>query len=473
MFKNYFKVALRNMRRNKVNSFINIAGLAIAMACVILIVMYVQDELGYDKFFKDADHIFQVNMTGMDNGVESTTGGNTAPAVGPAMVKMYPEIESYARIYRPRDVLVRYEEGMKNESYFTEKRVLAVDSNFLQVFNYAFLEGDAASCLQKSNSVVITEETAKKYFGSSNAIGKVLLFDTEKKPFVVTGVLKNIPSQSSFQFDMLAPISAYAEVKKRSWNWFWLQVNTYVKLKNTVAVDAASIANLEAKFPAMVKEHAFESHGQSFEEFVKKGGKLNYSLMPFTAVHLHATPMQVPARLTTLSDIKYVYIFSVIALFIIILACVNFMNLSTAQSAKRAKEVGIRKVLGSVKKQLIKQFLAEAMLYSFVSTLIALALVLLLLEPFNEVSGKALVFSSILSNNIWLFILVLCLLTALLAGIYPAFYLTSFNPVEVLKGIKLFKNNLSNLFIRNGLVVFQFTISIVLIICTIIVFEQL
>jgi putative ABC transport system permease protein len=473
MFKNYFKTAWRNMQRNKVNSFINIAGLSIGMACVILIVMYVQDELSYDKFFKDADHIFQVNMTTMNNGVESTTGGNTAPKVGPTLVNSYPEIENYVRIYRPGDVMVRYEENAKAENYFTEKHVMAVDSDFLQVFNYHILQGDAATCLQKPNSVVITEATAKKYFGNSNAIGKVLLFDTDRKPFIVTAVLKNIPSQSSFQFDMLAPITAYAEVKKRSWNWFWLQVNTYVKLRDNVAVDKAAIAKLEAKFPAMVKEHAFESHGQSFEEFVKKGGKLEYSLMPFTSVHLYANPMIVPARLTTLSDIKYVYIFSVIALFIIILACVNFMNLSTAQSATRAKEVGIRKVLGSVKAQLIKQFLTEAMLYSFIATLIALVLVLLLLQPFNGVAGKALVFSSIFSGNIWLFVLALCLLTGLLAGMYPAFYLTSFNPVTVLKGLKLFKNNLSNLFIRNGLVVFQFTISIALIICTIIVFKQL
>jgi putative ABC transport system permease protein len=195
--------------------------------------------------------------------------------------------------------------------------------------------------------------------------------------------------------------------------------------------------------------------------------------MPFTAVHLHAMPMEVPARLTTLSDIKYVYIFSAIALFIIILACVNFMNLSTAQSAKRAKEVGIRKVLGSQKSQLIKQFLTEAMLYSFIATLVALVLVLLLLNPFNDVAGKALAFSSILSGYTWLYISGLCLFTGLLAGVYPAFYLTSFNPVTVLKGMKLFKNNLGNLFIRNGLVIFQFTVSIALIICTIIVFKQL
>lgn len=472
MFQNYFKIAWRNIQRNKVNSFINIAGLSIGMACVILIVLYVRDELSFDKSFKDVDHIFQVNMTTKNNGVNSTTGGNTAPAVGPALVNAYPEIESYVRIYRPGDVLVRYEDNATTESY-TEKRMMAVDSVFLKVFNYPIAAGDAATCLQKSNAVVITEATAKKYFGTTNAVGKTLLFDIDRKPFVVTAVLKNIPSQSSFQFDMLAPISAYAEVKKRSWNWFWLQVNTYVKLYDNIAVDKASIAKLEAKFPSMVKEHAFESQGQSFEEFIKKGGKLEYSLMPFTSVHLYATPMEVPARLTTLSDIKYVYIFSVIALFIIILACVNFMNLSTAQSATRAKEVGIRKVLGSIKSQLIKQFLTEALLYSFMATIIALLLVLLLIEPFNEVAGKALTFGSIFSGNTWLLLLALCLLTGLLAGMYPAFYLTSFNPATVLKGLKLFRNNLGTLFIRNGLVVFQFTVSIVLIVCTIIVYKQL
>ncbi len=474
MFKNYFKVALRNMQRNKVNSFINIVGLAIGMACVILIVMYVQDEITYDKFFKDADHIFQVNMTVTDKGVTNTTGGNTAPRVTPTMLSMYPEIESYARIYRPGDVMVRYEENAKAENYFTEHRVWAVDSNFLEVFNYPFLQGDATSCLQKPNAVVITEATAKKYFGNEKAVGKILLFDTDKKPFIVTGVLKNLPAQSTFQFDMLAPISAYAEVKKRSWNWAWLQVNSYVKLKPNVGVDKASIAKLDAKFSVMVKEHVFnKDYGQSFEDFTKKGGKLEFSLMPFTDVHLHATPMQTPARLTTLSDIKYVYIFSIIAFFIIMLACVNFMNLSTAQSATRAKEVGIRKVLGSEKKQLIKQFLSEAMLYSIISTILALLLVFISIRSFNAVSGKALEFSSIFNSSTAFFVLGLCLITGLLAGLYPAFYLSSFNPITVLKGMKIFKNNFSNLFIRNGLVVFQFTVSIALIICTIIVFQQL
>jgi putative ABC transport system permease protein len=473
MFKNYLKTAWRNMQRNKVNSILNISGLAIAMACVIMIVLYVKDELSYDRFFAHADHLFQVNMTVADNGgPENTTGGNTAPAVGPALKDMYPEVESYARVYRPGDVIVRYEGRAKAVNFYSEKNILAVDSGFLQVFNYQLLQGNAAACLQKTNSVVITEATAKKYFRDENPIGKILLFDTDRKPFLVTAVLKNIPSNSSFQFDMLAPISAYPEVKKRSWNWGWLQVNTWVKLKNSISVDAISMAKLEARFPEMVKERAF-GKDQSYEDFIKKGNRMRYSLMPFTSLHLHAIPMQVPARLTTLSDIKYVYIFSIIALFIIILACVNFMNLSTAQSATRAKEVGIRKVMGSVRTQLIKQFLTEAMLYSFVATIIGLLLVLFLLTPFNEVAGKSLAFGSIISGNIWIYVLGLCLFTGLLAGLYPAFFLTSFKPVEVLKGVKLFRNNIANLLIRNGLVVFQFTISVVLIICTIVVFEQL
>ena len=474
MFKNYLKTAWRNMRRNSVNGVLNISGLAIAMACVILIVLYVRDELSYDRFFTRADHLFQVNMTITDNGVAGTTGGNTAPAVGPTLKNMYPEVAAYTRVYRPGDVVVRYGGDASAENFYSEKNILAVDSTFLQLFDYPVLQGDPAVCLQKSNAVVITETTAKKYFGSSNPIGKILLFDAERRPFVVTAVLKDIPSNSSFQFDILAPIAAYAEVKKRSWNWFWLQVNTWVKLRENVAVDEVSMAKLEAEFPQMVRERAFsKDRGQSYEEFMKKGGSLSYSLMPFTAVHLHAVPGQVPARLTTLSDIKYVYIFSIIGLFIIILACVNFMNLSTAQSATRAKEVGIRKVMGSIKTQLVRQFLTEAMLYSLMATVIGILLVVVLLRPFNAVAGKSLAFQSLLTGNIWLLVLGLCLLTGLLAGLYPAFYLTSFKPVDVLKGATLFSNTIGNIVIRNGLVVFQFTISVVLIICTIVVFGQL
>ena len=391
MIKNYFKIAWRNMIRNKVNSFINITGLSIGMTSVILILFYVQDELSYDRFFKQSDHIFQVNVNGNLDGEEFLTG-NTPPPVGPSLVNEFPEIETSVRIYRPGDIMVRYEEGRQAEKYFTEKNILAVDSNFLQLFTYEVMEGNPVKCLEKPNSLVITEQTAKKYFGNSNPIGKILLFDNEKTPFTVTGVLHAIPSQSSLQFDMLTPISSYPVVKRFSWSWVWLQVNTYVKLRDNIAVDKASIKKLEAKFPAMVKKYGasgFKRIGKPIDEVIKKGGKWDLQLQPLTSIHLYAAEMGTNARLTTLGNIKYVYIFSVIALFIIILACVNFMNLSTAQSAKRAKEVGIRKVLGSEKKQLIRQFLAEALLYSFIAALVAIVLVVLLLKPFNEVAGKS------------------------------------------------------------------------------------
>src|ERR1700743_3793203 len=206
MLKNYLKTAWRNMRRNKVNSVLNLSGLAIAMACVLMIVLYVRDELSYDRFFAHADHLFQLNMVFTKNGVESRAGGNTAPAVGPTLKEMYPEVEAFARVYHPGDVVVRYDATGKDEDFYSEKNVLAVDSNFLQVFNFQLSQGDAATCLQKTNAVVITATTAKKYFADKTPIGKILLFDADRNPLVVTAVLKDLPANSSFKFDMLAPI---------------------------------------------------------------------------------------------------------------------------------------------------------------------------------------------------------------------------------------------------------------------------
>src|SRR6185436_4624819 len=425
MFQNNFKIAWRNITRNKFNSFINTAGLAIGMACVILIAFYVQDELQYDKFFKNSGRIYQVNLNGNMDGVDFWAG-NTPPTVGPALVSEIPEIESYVRIYMPGDLVVRTEDKNQDEKFFTEKNILGVDSNFLQMFSYTMLEGNSKTCLEKPNSIVITEHTAKKYFGNSSALNKTLLFDNDRIPYTVTGIIENPPQQITWKFDMLASISSYPAPKRFSWSWVWLQVNTYVKLKDNVPNDERSIAQLETKFPAVVKKHAasaFRRIGQPLEEFYKKGGKWDFHLQPLTQVHLHSA--NIGSRIPSLSDIKYVYIFSAIALIIIVLACVNFMNLSTAQSAKRAKEVGIRKVLGSEKKQLIKQFLCEAMLYSFISALTAIVLVLLFLKPFNAVAGKTLGFSLIFTNGNWLYILILSVITGLLAGSYPAFYLTS------------------------------------------------
>jgi putative ABC transport system permease protein len=472
MIKNYFKVAWRNLTRNRVSSIINISGLAIGLACVMLIGMYVKDEFGYDRFFKDAQRIYRVNIH-EKNGIDEFTAAHTPPPVGRALLSNFPEIESYTRIFKPGDEVIHSVVAGKKSSY-SEKQLLSVDSNFLQFFSYEMIAGNKATCLNGPNSVVLTERAAMKYFGSTNVIGKNLVFDEYSAPFNVTAVLKDIPEQSSLQFDVLQSNVGMPPVKHFSWSWVWLQTGTYVKLKQNVSTDPANIQRLMARFPAMVKVQAasaFKRIGQPFDEFIKKGGQYNVLLQPLKDVHLHSA--NIGNRYFVQGDMKYIYIFSAVALFIILLACINFMNLATAQSAKRAKEVGIRKVLGSERKSLVKQFLAEAFLYTLFATLIAIAIVIITLPGFNQLASKSLSFDKFL--NLWTVagLLVIVTLTALLAGSYPAFYLTSFKPVTVLKGRGDFKVSGSSFFTRNALVVFQFWVSTVLMICTIIVYKQL
>ncbi|HEY9002589.1 MAG TPA: ABC transporter permease [Mucilaginibacter sp.] len=472
MLKNYLKIALRNLGRNKISSIINISGLAIGLACVLLIGMYVKDELNYDRFFKDSNRIYRVN-THEKIGNDEFTAGHTPPPVGLALVNNFPEIESYTRIFKPGDEIVHYvNNGQKNS--LTEKSILAVDSNFLQFFDYQLVDGDKAKCLNGPNSVVLTEKAAKKYFGTTSAIGRNLVFDEYSAPFTVTAILKDIPAQSSLQFDVLQSNVGMPPVKRFNWSWIWLQMGTYVKLKANVANDPAAIQKIEAKFPEMIKVQAataFRRIGQPFDAFIKKGNKYDLILQPLKDVHLYSA--NIGSRFINHGDIKYIYIFSAIALFIMALACVNFMNLATAQSAKRAREVGIRKVLGSERKQLITQFLAEAFLYTLLSAIIAVGIVACCLSAFNNLANKSLDLATLLNLSTMAGLLVLIIFTSVLAGSYPAFFLTSFNPVTVLKGSSNAKNSLGGFITRNVLVVFQFTVSTVLIICTIIVYKQL
>ena len=474
MLQSYFKPAWRNMLHNRTSSLINISGLSIGIACTLLIVIFIKNELSYDRFHKDANRIFQVVLNGNMDGQEFWAG-NTPPPVGAALTSNIPEIESFTRFYKPNDIVVRYEESNATEKYFTEKNILAVDSNFLQLFDFKVIEGDAATALMKPGSVIITEEMAKKYFGNEGAIGKTLLMRDDKKPFAVTAVIKNVPSQSSIQFDFLVPVADFPVVKRFSWSWVWLQMMCYVKLKENVQTDKPSIRQLETKFPAMVKVQAangFKRIGKPFDEFLKSGGKWDLHLMPLTDVHLRSATIGMP-WLSHISNIKYIYVFGSIALFIILLACVNFMNLSTARASRRSKEVGIRKVAGSTRAQLIKQFLSEAFLYSFISSIVAVSLVALLLEGFSMIIDEPISFQTAFSPLIWSSLLALTIVVGLLAGSYPALYLTSFKPVLVLKGKNLLSGNKKNLLIRNGLVIFQFTISTMMIVGTLVVLKQL
>ena len=474
MIKNYLKTAWRNILRNRTSSIINISGLSIGIACSLLIVIFIKNELSYDKFHKDSDRIFQVILNGNMNGQEFWAG-NTPPPVGAALTNNIPEIESYTRFYKPGDIVIRNQETNATDKFFTEKNVLAVDSNFLQLFDFKIVEGEAETALMKPGSVVITETMAKKYFGNEKAIGKTLLMTQAKRPFAVTAVLKNVPSQSSIQFDFLTPVADFPVVKRFSWSWVWQQMVCYVKLKNNVKMDNAGILAIETKFPAMVRVQAangFKRIGKPFDEFIKSGGKWDFHLMRLTDVHLRSATIGMP-WLSHISNIKYIYIFGSIALFIILLACVNFMNLSTARASNRAKEVGIRKVTGSTKEQLVKQFLSEAFLYSFISSAIAVGLVILLLKGFSVIVDEPISFQAAFTPVVWISLIGLTIIVGLFAGSYPAFYLTGFKPVLVLKGKNLLAGSKKNVLIRNGLVVFQFTISTIMIVGTLVVLKQL
>jgi len=472
MLRNYLKLTWRNLNRNKVSSAINIGGLTIGLACVILIGLYVKDELGYDRFFADAARIYRVN-THEKIGSNEFTAGHTPPPAAKALADQFPEIESYTRIFLPGDQLVRY--GINKDKHaITDKHMLAVDSNFLEFFGYPVLEGDKYTCLNGPNSIVLTQSAARRYFGETSPLGKNLELDGFNTPFAVTAVLKDLPERSSLQFEVLLPVQAMPAVKRFSWSWVWLQMGSYVKLKPGLADAPAVVRHIEAGVPAMIRVQAasaFSRIGQPLDEFIRKGNQYDIELQPLTAVHLYSA--NIGTRYLVQGDIKYVYIFSAIALFIILLACVNFMNLATAQSARRAREVGIRKVLGSERKQLMIQFLGEAFVYTLIAALTAVALAGLALPAFNNLSGKSLNLSTFFDLSGIAGLLVLVLLTAALAGSYPALYLTSFSPVTVMKGHPGGKDPAHGFFTRNTLVVFQFTVSMVLVNCTVIVYKQM
>ena len=472
MFKNYFKVALRNTFRYKGNSIINISGLAIGLTSVILIALFIKDELSYDRFFSDADQIYRVNINGkMGDG--EFYAGYTPPPAGETLVDNFPEIENYTRIYRPGVDVIEYKNST-DKRIFNENSIYAVDPNFLEVLSYPLLTGNPETCLVETNSIVITKSIANKYFGEVDPMGKTLFYGMDRKPLKVTGVLEDMTNLSaSVKFDILLPVDNFESVKYFDWSWVWLNMATYIKLTEKAAANTNVTEHLESQFPALLKTHAagaFERIGQPYEEFLEKGNKWDLHLQPLADIHLHSG--EIESGITEQNSIKNIYIFGLIAFFIIVLACVNFINLATAQSSKRSKEIGIRKVLGSFRSQLIKQFLSEAIFYTLVSTVISIILVWVLLPYFNELSGKTLTFKSIFQDGIWLFIVGLGFVTALLSGTYPAFYLTSFKPVNILKGIHG-RFSKKDGFIRNGLVIFQFTIAIIMVIATITVYLQL
>jgi ABC-type antimicrobial peptide transport system, permease component len=458
MFKNYFTIAWRNLFKNKGFSAINIVGLAAGIATCLLIIFYVSNELNYDRYNKKINDIYRINAD-LQFGGRHFISAQTPDPLGAALKSEFPQVKQYVRFRDHGGLLVK-----KGNQNIQEDKVILADSTLFDVFTLPMIEGDSHSALVNPNSIVLTESMAKKYFNSTNVVGKSLTVN-DTSLYKITGVIKDVPKESHFHYDFF--VSMYGQLSSYEMNkWVNNNFNTYIVLDR-----GSDPKKLNAVLNDFVMKNVapfFKSWNLTEEEFKKQGNYLHYDLMPLSRVHLYS---QKDGELEANGNIQYVYIFSIIALFILLIACVNFMNLSTARSSGRAKEVGVRKVLGSLRKNLITQFLAESLLISFIAMLLALAIAALLLPYFNTLSGKEFTLQAFFAPWLLPSLLLLVLIVGVLAGTYPAFYLSAFKPVAVLKGKVAtgFKTG----WLRSGLVVFQFAISILLIIGTLVIYSQL
>ncbi|GAA3930110.1 FtsX-like permease family protein [Chitinophaga oryziterrae] len=449
MFRNYLKTAFRNLTRNKLFSGLNIIGLATGMACSILIFLWVQDERSYDRFNTNAAHIYRITSHVMDMNMAITpipmsiTAKKEIPAV--KMATTIAPLKSTVTIGHQK---------------FDDKNIFYADSNFLRMFNYPVVKGDPATLLTSPDEIVITESAAKKYFGGiGNAMGKVIRLENNAggvpMTLTVNAILKDIPHNSHLQFDMLLPKQQYDKKRNPSEIWGNFDVYSYLWIDEHADGNPAAIASLEKQVNSM--------HDRNDNFHIKS----TYNLQALPDIHLQpGLFMDVAGG----GNKQYVTIFLLVAIFILLIACINFMNLSTAISGQRAKEVGLRKTVGAQRFQLILQFLSESLLLSLVSLVISIGLVILLLPLFNALAAKSISINLLSVKNIGL-LLAIAVAVGVISGSYPALFLSSFNPVKVLKGVK-YLHGRTNYF-RNGLVVLQFSISVILIISTLVVFNQL
>jgi len=460
MLRNYYKVAIRNILKYKLFSAINILGMTIGITSCLMIILYVSNELSYDRFHVDADRIFQVGLHGKIGGQDIRVA-NTCPPMAEALVNDIPEVEASTRIAEFfGSPVVR-----NGEKIFTEEKVYLVDSNFFEFFSYRLREGDIKTVLKEPNTVVLTERMVTKYFGSENPIGSLLVIGNDNKTYKVTGVAENAPVNSNFNYDLL--VSAQSSERLKSSVWLSNYMYTYFKTRPGV-----SVSQVEGKFTQLVEKYIGPEiekfMGTTLKQMQEAGGAYGYFATNIQDLHLRSTAQ---GSLSPQGNVMYVYFFSGIGIFIIIIACINFMNLSTARSAGRAKEVGLRKALGSLRGQMIGQFIAESILYSLLAVVLALFACYYLLPSFNLLSGKELGMEIFKTPWFMAAIIGLVLFVGVVAGSYPAFYLTSFSAVEVLKG--KVRAGAKSKGIRSFLVVFQFGLSIFLIIFTVVVFQQI
>jgi putative ABC transport system permease protein len=458
MIKNYIKTAYRSLIKNRGFSAINILGLALGLSICLLIVFYVYDELSYDRYNDKIGRIYRLNNDIKFGGVENSYAVSPAPAAD-ALKSDFPEIEQVFR-FRDRGGF----QVKKGNQDIQESRMVYADASLFDVFTLPMIDGNPANALKEPHSVVITERTARKYFNRTNVVGQVLTFN-DTALYKITGVIANVPTQSHFNYDFFISMTTLDESKEQA--WFSNNFNTYILLR-----PGADYKKLEAKLPEFLRKHAAAQMQSiihlTFEALEQSGNYFRLSLMPLKKIHLESNSV---AELSPNGNIEYVYIFSAIALFILLIACINFMNLSTARSSNRAREVGVRKVLGSPRKYLIAQFLTESIMVTLVGAILAVIVAWALLPLFNEMSGKELTLTTRLVMELLPALFGFIIIIGCLAGSYPALFLSGFQPIDVLKG-KLARGFRGG-GLRSFMVVFQFAISIFLIISTLVIYNQL
>ncbi len=441
MIKSYLKIAIRNLKKHKAYSFINVSSLAIGLACAILIMLWVQDELGYDRFHENSKYLYRVAIQ-----EELSDGTNryaiTPAPLGPVLKETYPEITNTARVYKLQSV-VRYKDAQFRED------CIMVDPSFLKMFTFPLVKGDVNAALDNPHSVIITQEIAEKYFGNREPMGKTVNINNTFD-LIITGILKNVPHNSHLKFNMLVPFILAEKLGSSLDSWHEYQYYTYVQL------DKDKTANeVNKKIRDIIVKSDPETNSKPY-------------LQSLTKIHLHSnTKYDIKGQ----GDIRYIYILTVIALFVLLIACINFMNLSTARSTNRAKEIGVRKVVGAFRTNIMQQFLGESMLLALIALIIALFMIQLFLPFFNNLSGKQLSLKEIENIGIIVKLLGVAIFTGIISGSYPALLLSSFKPVHILKGTRA-KGSRGVAF-RKILVVVQFSLSIILVIGADIAYRQL
>jgi putative ABC transport system permease protein len=459
MFGNFFKIAFRNIIRHRSYVFINVLGLSVGIACSIIIVLFILQELSYDKFNDKYKRIYRVYLSGKI-GAQEIEGAWTAPPTAAAFVNEIPEIVDAVRMDEWGEVVVKFE-----DKSFLEKHFMLADSSFFDIFSIPLLQGDPSTALAKTHTVVLTRETAQKYFGNEDPVGKMIKLNTDTTLFTITGIIDNVPVNAHFEFDLLASFQTHYSANDE----FWLSNNvyTYVLLK-----EEASPEEVEAKMQTVLLKYIGpqleQVLGITLDEFAAAGNRYGLYLQPLEDIHLNP---RIQHGLKPSNDKKYIYIFALIAFFIILLAAINYMNLSTARSANRSREVGLRKVAGSTKRLLIQQFLLESVVLTLISLMIAVIIVEYTLPWFNNYTQLQLSINYFGKWYIIPFLILLAVTIGVLSGLYPSVFMAAFRPVQILSG-KL-KQGMRSGMVRSILVVLQFFISILIIVCTIIIYRQI